>query len=167
MIAKLVMLTGNWEVKVINRKKTIIIFQSLIIVALISGIVLLVKNTDKAKANPNESIIFHFNQGDLDRIANMVNRFNKGQGDNLMIITPTIDSGPIIHDVHSDGREISWSIDNSRDAWNTNSKKTVYTCGAIRIHDRDSQSIDVQLSKCKNYKADEQLNILRFEKDKL
>ncbi len=84
-----------------------------------------------------------------------------------MIITPTIDSGPIIHDVHSGRREIRWSVDNSRDAWNTNMKKTVYTCEAIRIHDRDSQFIDVQLSKCKNYKADEQLNILSFEKEKL
>ncbi|SFS76052.1 protein of unknown function [Paenibacillus sp. BC26] len=85
-----------------------------------------------------------------------------------MIISPTMDSGSVIHDVISNGKEIKWIVDNSRDTWYPNNKdKTEYVCKSIRIHERDSEFIDVQLSKCENYKEDEQLSIITFFKEKL
>lgn len=135
---------------------------------MIGVIFVLINQSDIKKAAKNNSVIFNFDKADLDRIDKMVTRFNGGKGDNLMIIDPTMDSGSVIHDVISNGKEIKWIVDNSRDAWYPNNKdKTEYVCKSIRIHERDSEFIDVQLSKCKNYKEDEQLSIITFLKDQL
>ncbi|WP_141692401.1 DUF4362 domain-containing protein [Paenibacillus pectinilyticus] len=126
-----------------------------------------VNQSNKVNDTATNSVIFHLDRADLERVDKMVTRFNEGQGDNLMIIEPGMDSGPAIHDVISNGKEINWIVDNSRDAWSTDKGKTEYVCKLIRIHERDSDFIDVELSKCKNYKDDDQLRVLSFRKEKL
>lgn len=98
----------------------------------------------------------------------MVKKFNEGHGDNVMIIEPGMDSGPVIHDVYSNGKEIKWNVDHSRDAlYPKDQVKSQYVCRSIRVHERDKDYIDVQLSKCEGFKVDEQLSVLSFEREKL
>ncbi|GGD76456.1 DUF4362 domain-containing protein [Paenibacillus nasutitermitis] len=147
--------------------KLIICVQAVIIIGLLGVILSLTSQSQKENIDKNNSLLSNFDQADLDRIDNLVKRFNDGKGDNLMIISPTMDSGPEINDVISNGKEINWVVDHSRDAMNTNNGKTEYVCRSIRLKDRDEEYIDVQLSKCNNYKEDEQLSILSFRKDQL
>ncbi|CAH1232608.1 hypothetical protein PAECIP111891_07055 [Paenibacillus allorhizoplanae] len=148
-------------------KKPIIYIQLIVFIGLVSAIfVLLNQQSHKENTNKNKSIIINFDQVDLDRVDEMVKRFNEGKGDNLMIISPTIDSGPLIHDVNSNGKEIHWIVDNTRDAWaGTDKGKTEFVCKSISMNERDDEFFDVELSKCNNFKEDEQLRLISFRKE--
>ncbi|REE69623.1 uncharacterized protein DUF4362 [Paenibacillus taihuensis] len=151
---------------ILNR--TVVVLQTLIIVALIGVITVLVTKPDSQKSSENNAYILNFDKADLKRMEAMVSRFSEGNGDNLMIIEPGMDSGPVIHDVSSNGKKIMWNVDHSRDAWYPKDKaKSQFVCRAIRIHERNQDFIDVQLSKCDGYKVDEQLSVLTFTKEKL
>ncbi|WP_164545587.1 DUF4362 domain-containing protein [Paenibacillus albus] len=152
----------------IRISRTIVILQTLIIVALLGVIsILIVKPETKSPSN-NHAYIINYDQADLARLTELVDRFNKGLGDNLMIIEPGMDSGPVIHDIISNGKEMNWTVDHSRDAgYPNNTVKTKFVCRSIRLHERDRDYIDVQLSRCDGFNANEQLPVLAFPKDKL
>ena len=78
-----------------------------------------------------------------------------------------MDSGPLIHDVNSNGKEINWIVDDTRDAWSADNGKTEYVCKSIRMNERDHEFFDVELSKCNNFKEDEQLRLISFRKERL
>ncbi|SEO97200.1 DUF4362 domain-containing protein [Paenibacillus sp. OV219] len=152
----------------IRINRTIVILQTLIIVALLGVISILVVKPDTNKTTNNHAIIINYDRADLDRLEEMVSRFNEGHGDNLMIIEPGMDSGPVIHDVITNGREIKWTVDHSRDAWfPKNKNKIVYECKSVRLHERDRDYIDVQLSQCEGFNGKEQLPVLSFPREKL
>jgi hypothetical protein len=147
--------------------KTIIYIQLIVIIGLLCVIfVVLNQQSHKEKIDPNNSIIKNFDQGDFDRIDEMVKRFNKRIGDNLMLISPTIEGGSWIHDVFSNGYEITWIVDNTRDGMSANTGKTEYHCQSIEINERDEHFV-VELSRCTNYKEDEKLGLVAFRKEKL
>ncbi|SFJ13147.1 protein of unknown function [Paenibacillus sp. UNC496MF] len=148
-------------------KTRIIIAQSVAIAALLIGVALLLRPIAAGKAVADEPVIYRLDKADLARVERLVRKFGDGYGDNLMIVSPTLDSGPYVHDVMSNGREIRWVVDPSRDGWTVDKGKTEYDCGAIRMHDRDPNYIDVQLSRCSHHAADEQLTVLTFSKEDL
>ncbi|WP_371264766.1 hypothetical protein [Paenibacillus sp. BC26] len=76
-------------------------------------------------------------------------RHNNGKGDYLMLIPPVIDGGYWIHDVHSDGREITWTIDNTRDGMSAERGKKVYQCKDISVIEK-SDAYAYTLDKCDN-----------------
>lgn len=155
------------EVEIVKYKKTINYIQIIVFIGLVSVIFVLInQQSHKENTNKNKSIIINFDQVDLDRVDEMVNRFNEGKGDNLMIVSTTVEGGPIIHDVNSNGKEIHWIVDNTRDAW-SDQGKTEYVCKSIRMNERDNEFLDVELSKCNNFKEDEQLRLISFRKELL
>lgn len=106
-------------------------------------------------------ILMNFDQRDLKRLDMLVDRFNRAQGDNLMVITPTIDSSPWIHDVYSDGTQILWTVDNTRDAHSSPKQKQTYECASIEKVETSERYV-LQLSKCGG--QGEELPILDIEK---
>ncbi|GLX67915.1 DUF4362 domain-containing protein [Paenibacillus glycanilyticus] len=90
-------------------------------------------------AQNDGTILYRFDKKDIRRVNEMVERHNEGKGDYLMLIPPVIDGGFWIYDVHSDGKKITWTIDNSRDGMSGERGKTVYSCKNISMQeDRDS-----------------------------
>ena len=83
-----------------------------------------------------------------------------------MLIPPIIDGGEWIQDVITNGREIYWVVDNTRDGMSSNKGKTEYKCKAIDIKELEDYYTLV-LSKCNNFKEDEELGMISFEKERL
>lgn len=81
-------------------------------------------------------------------------------------IQPTLDSGRLIYDYYSDGRELHWVEDHTRDAWSGNSGKNEYVCKAIELEET-TEFYSVVLSKCANQPSEEKLNVVSFRKDEL
>ncbi|MNI84106.1 hypothetical protein D3C73_1409760 [compost metagenome] len=77
-----------------------------------------------------------------------------------------IDSGPYIHDVYNDGREIHWTVDNTRDGMAANPGKTEYVCRAIGLAET-AKFYKVEVSDCDSYAKDEQISLISFNKDRL
>lgn len=96
-------------------------------------------------------ILHHFDQTDIRRLDEMVERHRVGKGDYLMLIPPIVDGGYWIHDVHSDGREISWTIDNTRDGMSASADqgKRTYTCKGISKSETDERYV-YTLEQCNN-----------------
>lgn len=65
-----------------------------------------------------------------------------------MLIPPIIDSGYWIHEVRSDGRQVTWTVDNTRDAHSDQTKK-VYRCKGISKLEEKEQYVYV-LEQCDN-----------------
>ncbi len=151
-----------------NYKQAVIYIQLAIILLLVTVILVILNQTsqsDKPDTN-NNSILTNLDRTDFNRMNEMIHRFNEGKGDNLMVISHTFDSGPWIHDISANGREINWIVDNTRDGMSANPGKTEFVCKAIQMTDYAEYYI-VELSKCKNDKNDEVLDILTFLKENL
>jgi len=144
-------------------KRVIIVIQFLIIIALV--FVIIMKNGSDHLSH-NDSIITNIDQAGFNRIEEVVNRFHNGKGDNLMIISPTIDSGPWIYDIYSNGREMIWVVDNTRDGMSGERGKTEYICKAIQMNETEEYFV-VELSKCNNFHEEEKLPIFTIIKDQL
>lgn len=137
-----------------------------IIVGLVAALIITNKDESHVAKLRSENFLVTFDNGDFKRLEEMVDRFKEGKGDNLMLIPPIIDGGYWIHDVMSNGREIYWTVDNTRDGMSSNRGKTEYICKAIDIRESEAY-YTFELSKCKNFKEDEKLEVVSFFKDEL
>jgi hypothetical protein len=128
------------------------------------------ENQNISKSNStisrSDSFLINFNRKDYNRLKTLVTRFNDGKGDNLMLIPPIIDGGYLIHDVMSNGREIRWTVDNTRDAYSSDRGKTEYICKAIDINETTDHYV-FELSKCNNHEDNEKLGLVSFLKEEL
>ncbi|MNJ48394.1 hypothetical protein D3C77_435870 [compost metagenome] len=124
------------------------------------------KNTDVNidEANRNNSILINFDEKDLGQLKDLVSRFKEGKGDYLMLIPPIIDGGYWIHDVYSNGGEIEWSIDNTRDGMSGTGKGIrKYTCQSIDKYETE-EFFTIELSKCENHEPNEKLPVITIWK---
>lgn len=137
-----------------------------IIIILVITLIVTNKYQRSIDVSRNEHFLINFDQRDFNRLEEMVNRFKEGKGDNLMIIPPIVDGGYWIHDVISNGREIQWVVDNSRDGMSSERGRVEYICKSIDINESEDYYTFV-LSNCKNIKEDEILNIVSFIKEEL
>lgn len=97
----------------------------------------------------NNNILHHFNKVDVDRLNEMVQRHKNGKGDYLILIPPIIDGGYWIHDVQSNGREVIWTIDNTRDGMSSEHGKQVYRCKRISMDETNDRYV-YTLNQCDN-----------------
>jgi hypothetical protein len=100
----------------------------IIIFSLVIALITTNKFQRSTDVSRSEHFLINFDQKDFNRLKEMVSRFKEGKGDNLMIIPPIIDGGYWIHDVMSNGREIYWVVDNSRDGMSSDRGKVEYIC---------------------------------------
>jgi len=66
-----------------------------------------------------------------------------------MLIPPIIDGGYWIHDVQSNGREVIWTIDNTRDGMSSEHGKQVYRCKRISMDETNDRYV-YTLNQCDN-----------------
>lgn len=137
----------------------------LTIIAILSFALFTTANKQKIDSK-SDHFLFNFDQKDFHRLKEMVDRFNEGKGDNLMLIPPIIDGGYWIHDVMSNGREIFWAVDNTRDGMSSDRGKKEFICKAIDIIESD-EYYTFELSKCNNFKEHEKLHMVSFVKDEV
>ncbi|XID94831.1 hypothetical protein ACF3MZ_10060 [Paenibacillaceae bacterium WGS1546] len=76
----------------------------------------------------DRGILTNADRVDYERMNLFYERFQAGKGDTLMLILPTIDSGPIIFDIHALGQELNWNVDFTRDAYSAKNTKRTYVC---------------------------------------
>jgi hypothetical protein len=143
------------------RTKVTIVVLSVIIVLLATSLVIKQTSHQDVLQRKN-SILHHFDQADIDRLNEMVQRHENGKGDYLMLIPPITDGGYWIHEVHSDGREITWTIDNTRDEMSSKRGKQVYRCKSISQYKTKEQYV-YTLSQCDN-QGEKSIPILRISK---
>ncbi|QUL56080.1 DUF4362 domain-containing protein [Paenibacillus tritici] len=98
----------------------------------------------------------------MKRIDNFIENFNQGKSDYLMLIPRPVDSGFVINDVYTEGKTITWGIDNSRDALSTG-KGMKYYCKKIEKAETND-FYTVLLSNCVNFDPDEKLKVFTIEK---
>ncbi|MBB6694611.1 DUF4362 domain-containing protein [Cohnella xylanilytica] len=77
------------------------------------------------------NVLIRFGKSDYVRANEFVRRFEEGRGDILYIVAPTVDSGPIIYDLVSDGRKVEVRRDDTRDAHGSSAGQTTFSCQAI------------------------------------
>jgi hypothetical protein len=160
-----------WKEGIIMSARSLNFILLFIICGLI--IILLKATNENQNSSSNNSIIrrsdsflVNFNRTDYNRLEKLVNRFKDGKGDNLMLIPPIIDGGYTIHDVMSDGREIRWTVDNTRDGMSADRGKTEYVCKAIDINETKAHFV-FELSKCNNHEEKEKVGLVSFLKEEL
>jgi hypothetical protein len=84
--------------------------------------------SNKNNLERDEIILHRFDRVEIERLNELVKRHQDGKGDYLMLIPPIIDGGYWIYDMHSNGKEITWTIDNTRDGMSSDRGKQVYRC---------------------------------------
>ncbi|MNI53437.1 hypothetical protein D3C73_1082660 [compost metagenome] len=128
-------------------------------------VIILVINltTDKDALKRKDIILHHFNKVDVERLNEMVERHENGKGDYLMLIPPIIDGGYWIHDVHSNGREVTWTIDNTRDGMSSEHGKQAYRCKSISMDERKDHYV-YTLDQCDN-EGEKSLPIFSIHKE--
>ena len=94
-------------------------------------------------------ILRRMDQSALSRMNTLYEKFQKHKEDYLMIIGPNIDSGPIITNINSNGKEIVWINDTSRDVF-TNGSVGVYKCRKLNKTEEELRTI-YSVSKCEGY----------------
>lgn len=73
-------------------------------------------------------ILTNADRVDYERMDMYYKRYLAGKGDSLMLIRPSVDSGPAILDIHTDGIEIYWNVDLTRDVYSSEKTKRTYVC---------------------------------------
>lgn len=134
------------------------------IIGVLVIILVITLTTDKDTLEREEFILHHFNKVDVERLNEMVQRHQNGKGDYLMLIPPIIDGGYWIHDVHSNGREITWTLDNTRDGMSSERGKQVYRCKSISMNETKEHYV-YTLDQCDN-EGKKSLPILSILKEK-
>lgn len=148
-------------------KKTSILLSILIVCLVIClGLSLNTNYQLMQREKKSSYILTRFDKTDLQRMNRLIERFKHHQGDNLLVISPSIDSGPEIHEVFSNGSQIKWIIDNTLDGLNTDQGKVMLTCQNINTEESDD-SIAVFVSKCSGYKEDQKIVVEKFLKDEM
>ncbi|WP_127495090.1 DUF4362 domain-containing protein [Paenibacillus glycanilyticus] len=108
------------------------------------------------------SILYKFDQTDLNRINTFYERFLEHEGDYLVIIGHTIDSGPAITNINSNGKEIVWINDMSRDAY-SNGAIEVYKCKKLNKEEEYASTV-FSVSNCEGYLEDDIKGYIAFPK---
>lgn len=119
--------------------------------------------SNKNDLERDEIILHRFDRVEIERLNELVKRHQDGKGDYLMLIPPIIDGGYWIYDVHSNGKEITWTIDNTRDGMSSDRGKQVYRCNSIRMHETTEHFV-YTLNECEN-QVDKSLPIFSVLKD--
>ncbi|MEK8128141.1 DUF4362 domain-containing protein [Paenibacillus filicis] len=117
----------------------------------------------RLSAPPDNDILTRFNAAEINRLNQVADRFQRGHGDNVMLIQTTIDSGPIIHDIQSTGGKITWTVDTTRDAWSGTAGKTTYTCRSFS-RTETKEHYTYELSRCEGYGAEEVIPVFGVAK---
>lgn len=86
---------------------------------------------ERDKLAVGSDVLVHFDRADYDRANVFVSRFGERKGDILYAVVPTIDSGPIIYDLHSDGRTVIVRVDDTRDVYGSGQSRTMHTCEGV------------------------------------
>jgi hypothetical protein len=141
------------------KKSTWIIFGQLFIIAVLVGLLAADLEKSELAESKREDILIHFDRKDLNRMKETIQRFSEGKGDNLMLIEPTIDSGRLIYDFYSDGYELHWIEDNTRDAWGSDPGKNEYVCKAMDLKETRDR-FNVELSQCNTLPTDMKFTIV-------
>lgn len=121
--------------------------------------------TDKKVLERKNNILHHFDKVDVDRLNEMVERHKNGKGDYLLLIPPILDGGYWIHDVHSNGREVTWTIDNTRDGMSAKEGKQVYKCKNISMDETEDYYV-YTLNQCDN-EGEKSIPIFRLRKEEV
>lgn len=108
-------------------------------------------------------VLTNFNKLDYERMNTLYERFQDRKGDNLMLISPTMDSGPIIYDVNSNGLEIRFTIDATRDGYSAEREKVTYLCKEMK-KEVGINRIIFTVSSCDGYESDDVKGYLQFNK---
>jgi hypothetical protein len=87
-----------------------------------------------------------FDDEDLMRMQEFVNRFNNKKGDYILAIPPIINGGYTIYDLKSDGNLVTIRMDGTRD--NYSGKESKFTCGAMKM-EKEGDKQHLVLGKCK------------------
>jgi len=90
-------------------------------------------------------------------------RFQDDKGDNLMLISPTVDSGPIIYDVNSNGSEIRFTMDATRDAYSAEKEKITYFCKEMN-KEEGTNNIIFTVSNYKGFEREDVKGDLQFSR---
>ncbi|MDO7905371.1 DUF4362 domain-containing protein [Paenibacillus sp. JX-17] len=99
---------------------------------------------------------------DYRRVNEMYERYQQRHGDHLMIILPAVDSCPTIYNLSSNGRQIDWSVDESRDIYSGGDVKVhKYSCSRMN-KDQTESRITFSVSGCAGYSPDEKLGGITF-----
>lgn len=126
--------------------KWIILIQ-LFIMAMLLGLLAAELNKTGSTANKRDDVLIHYDQNDLNRMIEMIRRFREGNGDNLLLIEPTMDNrGRFIHEFYSDGKVLHWTEEYTRDEWNAPPRPET-VCKAIDLKEYRDR-FDVELSQC-------------------
>ncbi|WP_436236312.1 hypothetical protein [Paenibacillus sp. LjRoot153] len=134
-----------------------------IIGVLVMIIVINLTPDNKNALERNDIILHHFNKVDVERLYEMVQRHKNGKGDYLVLIPPIIDGGFWIHDVQSNGREVTWTIDNTRDGMSSEHGKQVYRCKRISMDETKDHYV-YTLNQCDN-EGEKSIPIFRLLKE--
>lgn len=123
---------------------------------------------DRLKTQRHPVILVHFDRHDLELFNDFVDRFQQGFGGYFLLIPPVVDGGYWIHDVHSQGEVINWTIDNTRDGMSgeANRGKREFVCRAIERTDTGT-TYTFALSRCNGYNDGEKIPVISFSKDQL
>lgn len=146
--------------------RTWIIIVQLFMIAVLVGVLAADLGETGSDESKHDDILIHFDQKDLNRMKETVQRFSEGKGDNLMLIEPTTDSGRLIHDFYSNGKELHWVKDDTRDAWSSSPGKIEYVCKAIELIET-GERFNVELSQCNVQPDGEKINVISFLKERL
>lgn len=122
-------------------------------------------NADNEKKYIQRGILTNFNKLDYKRMNLLYERYQEHKGDNLMLISPTMDSGPIIYDVSSNGSTIRFTVDTTRDGNSAERKKITYVCKEMK-KDIGTNRIIFTVSGCEGFEKDEVKGYLQFSREK-
>lgn len=139
--------------------------KSRVILLFFTAVMLTACSSKNKELAAGSNILIHFDRADYDRMNQFVERFHEGKGDLLMAIPATIEGGPIIYDLQSDGRQIKVTRDDTRDAYSSSPGKTTVVCRAIEWEET-GDSKRIAMSKCDGADG-ERLSLFDFEKQRL
>ena len=143
-------------------KKTIWLL-SLVVVILGIGLAYSIRLNVTIKNDGLQGMILRkFDQTALNRMNTLYERFLDHKGDYLMIIGPNIDSGPVITNINSNGKEIVWINDMSRDEY-TNGAVAVYKCKKLNKEEESERTV-FSVSNCEGYLEEELKGSIAFPK---
>lgn len=121
----------------------------------------LVNLTDK-ETGLQEMVYRQSDPAALNRMNTLYEKFLQHQEDYLVLIGNTIDSGPMITNINSNGKEFVWISDASRDAY-TNGAVEFYKCKSLIRAEMD-ESVVFSASYCEGYAQEDVKGMLVFPK---
>lgn len=150
----------------VGRTMTKMLLRSLLVIIFVSSWLVGCSGREmKETAKRSDMFLVHFDRTDLQRMEKFVARFHDSKGDYLMAIPLTIEGGPVIYDLHSDGKRINIMIDTTRDAYSSDRSQSMLVCGNIAMEtvNRDGDTYKaVRVSDCDQ--SEEGVRLFQFAK---